>query len=51
MMLGQNIYGYGSSRTSWVVISIVIFDISKNDPLLVPFIYYQDMYTMDGSDH
>ena len=30
----EYIYGYGS----WVVIFIVIFDISKNDPLLVPYI-------------
>jgi hypothetical protein len=34
MILSQNIYGYGS----WVVISIVLFDISKNDPFLVPYI-------------
>jgi hypothetical protein len=33
MILSQNIYGYGS----WVVIFIVLFDISKNDPLLVPY--------------
>jgi hypothetical protein len=30
----EYIYGYGS----WVVIFIVLFDISKNDPLLVPYI-------------
>jgi hypothetical protein len=34
MILSQNIYGYGS----WEVISIVLFYISKNDPLLVPYI-------------
>ena len=34
MILNQNIYVYGS----WIVISIVLFDISKNDPLLVPYI-------------
>jgi hypothetical protein len=33
MILSQNIYGYGS----WVVIFIVIFAISKNAPLLVPY--------------
>jgi hypothetical protein len=36
MILSQNIYGYGS----WVVISIVLFDISKNDPFLVPYIVH-----------
>jgi hypothetical protein len=34
MKLSQNIYGYGS----WVVISIVLFGISNNNPLLVPYI-------------
>jgi hypothetical protein len=36
MILSQNIYGYGS----WVVISIVLFDISKNDPFLIPYIVH-----------
>jgi hypothetical protein len=38
MILSQNIYMYGYG--SWVVISIVLFDISKNDPLLVPYIVH-----------
>ena len=36
MIPSQNIYGYDA----WVVISIVLFDISKNDPFLVPYIVH-----------
>ena len=38
MILSQNIYMYAYG--SWVVISIVLFDISKNNPFLVPFIVH-----------